>query len=387
MQAANRILYVSGMGGVGGVETHLLQISRLVDRATFEPVFIVPNHGGLTQALRDEGVRVYELSLDPIKRQLFPAIKATRAIIKQERPAIVHAHATVGGIISRLALTKADRRVIVSVFTHHGFGYRDMVRTLKPRGLQKLKQWSIIELEYVLDNLTDHLISVSESDRQRALNYRYIPHPRITFIPNGIAQQAQVSQQEIAATRNAIGCRVPGPLVGTVARLVTQKGIPDMLHAFAEVHTNHPEVTFLIVGGGPLLLTLQKRAQELGLADAVVFLGEQANPYPYLRAMDIFVCSSLWEGSPYALLEAMACGIPVAATAVNGIPEMVGTQAGLLSPVGNPRRLAGSILQLLDNRALREQLGAQGRAACARRLSAASSVKRLEQLYRRLLQA
>jgi glycosyltransferase involved in cell wall biosynthesis len=142
-----------------------------------------------------------------------------------------------------------------------------------------------------------------------------------------------------------------------VGRLSEQKGFADLLEAFAIVHNTHPEAFLAIAGAGELQGELTARLQQLGLTGHASLLGGRSDVPQLLRASDVFVSSSLWEGLPVAVLEAMSAGLPIVATRVGEVPLTVVEGTGLLAPPAQPQQLAAALQTMLTDAAKREALG------------------------------
>ncbi|WP_297630583.1 glycosyltransferase [Caldilinea sp.] len=188
------------------------------------------------------------------------------------------------------------------------------------------------------------------------------------------------------SVREMLGIPSSAPVIGSVGRLVKQKGYHHFLEAAAIVVAAIPSVRFLLVGGGEEEGSLKQLAQDLNLLEHVIFAGPQTHVESWLAAMDVFVSSSLWEGLPTVILEAILAGVPVVATAVAGSIELVNdNEAGLLVEPGNPRALALAIFAMLSQPpdwAARQR----ARERVKNKFSIASIAAQMEQLYIRLLQ-
>jgi glycosyltransferase involved in cell wall biosynthesis len=183
-----------------------------------------------------------------------------------------------------------------------------------------------------------------------------------------------------AALRQQLGLPADGPLIGSIGRLTEQKGYADFLAAAAIVLRGCPGAYFVLVGEGDLEQDLRRQARELGLADRVLFTGPRPDVERVLWALDLFVSSSLWEGLPTVVLEAMAAGVPVVATAVTGTLETLTTgETGLLVAARDPARLAGAIEVLLARPDFARALAARARQAVER-----FSIPAVAAAYRRL---
>ena len=178
------------------------------------------------------------------------------------------------------------------------------------------------------------------------------------------------------------GCTV----VGTVGRLERQKGMADLLEAFARLPCDLQQVKLWIVGDGPLERKLQRKAAELELEDRVRFLGARSDVPALMTRFDLFVLSSLWEGLPNVVLEAMAARRAVVATKVDGTPEAVTHGwTGVLVPPSNPVVLAQAIERLLRDPALRRKYGEAGRQKLEQRFGLDRMVAETQDMYREAL--
>lgn len=194
-----------------------------------------------------------------------------------------------------------------------------------------------------------------------------VDHPRVVVVGNG-TDPARFTPGEGAAfrARHGLGDR---PLILTLGRLVARKGIDDVIRSLPTLRAHHPDALYAVAGGGPDRARLEGLVAELGLGDAVRFLGrlEADELVPALRACDVFVTASRddepdVEGFGIVFLEAGACGRPVVGTFAGGIPDaIVDGETGLLVPQADPTALAGALGRLLDDPALRRRLGAAGR--------------------------
>ena len=156
--------------------------------------------------------------------------------------------------------------------------------------------------------------------------------------------------------------------------------------AFREVALKYPEAKLLIAGEGPLRKTLEKFSRRLGISKKVLFLGFQKDLAVFYSGIDIFVMPSLWEGMPVALLEALSYGLPVVATAVSGIPEVVSnSREGFLVAPANPQQIAAGMLELLGNPQKRLEMGSRGRARVESEYSREKMVAAYANLYREMV--
>jgi glycosyltransferase involved in cell wall biosynthesis len=181
----------------------------------------------------------------------------------------------------------------------------------------------------------------------------FVPRDRLAFLPNPLTKPSTTEPASFAA-----------PTVISVGRLVAQKGLDVMLAAWAKVVEIAPGWRLAIVGGGPLAGDLKQLASRLNIADSVDWIGQIPDPFPLLKGAEFFVLTSRFEGTPNALLEAMACGLPaVVSDASPGPVELIGTDesAGLIVPVEDASATAEAILRLARDASLRRRLGLAAR--------------------------
>lgn len=184
------------------------------------------------------------------------------------------------------------------------------------------------------------------------------------------------------------GCRMDGVVVGCAGRLVALKGFDQLIRAVASVRKIRSDIRLEIAGSGPELHRLEALAAELGVTDAVRFLGWLDDVPHTMRGWDIYVQPSLEEGLPYSVLEAMAEELPVVATSVGGIPEVVvAGETGYLVSRGDEDGMAQQIVKLAADPQLRKDMGARGRARVSDRFSPDTFARRIETVYREMLAA
>jgi glycosyltransferase involved in cell wall biosynthesis len=209
------------------------------------------------------------------------------------------------------------------------------------------------------------------------------PPNRIFFLPNAVDVDRfrPAPPSERAAAKQSVGLTADTPVVGTVARLIPRKGIDVLLRALSAVrHTHHTHL--LVIGSGPLQQELHDLTHELGLSGRVSWPGVQADPSTWLRAMDVFVFPSRREGSPNAVLEAMATGLPIVATAIGGVIDLLEEDgAGVLVQPDDADALAGALIRVLGDPLLRQDLSQRARRRAVERFSLSANIPRLIDLY------
>ncbi len=234
------------------------------------------------------------------------------------------------------------------IATHHG-----IIENF-PAWIEKLHAW------LVNVGIASILVSVSGKTLEQAIHSGIRPD-RNTVIPNGIAPTV-IESVDKRDVRRGIGVKNGGPLLLSVGRLVYQKGHEYLVHAMPRILGRYPDTKAVICGEGALRSALERQISELGLEDCVKLLGNRNDISQYLASADVFVLPSRWEGLPVALLEAMAAGLPVVATRVEGVDEVVENERqGLLVPPQDSNALAEALLQLIGDPQLRKQMGAAAR--------------------------
>jgi len=224
--------------------------------------------------------------------------------------------------------------------------------------LSAWKKW--LHARLINSRMADGLVAVSAETRRQAIAEGVQPQ-RIVVIPNGVSLPS-VSRETAWVARQALLPGAAGFLLLSAGRLVPEKGQRILIQAATQVLQEFPSALFAIAGDGPLRVELQALADSLGISDGVKLLGNRTDMPALLAACDIFVLSSLSEGLPMALLEAMAAGKALVSTDVGGIPAALDDgNCGLLVPAGDAPALANAMLKLLRDASLRNKLASRAR--------------------------
>jgi glycosyltransferase involved in cell wall biosynthesis len=353
-------LLITGLGQ-GGAETQLVALARdLASRGwDVEVVSLLPagpgsvHGGGFGEELAAGGIPVYSPALlGP--RALPSALWALLRHWRGRRPDVVctfmfHAN-VVGTVVGRLAGVPA----VATSIRNERFG---------PRWRERL--------EALTQRLSDVTVVNSESVAASLLARGVIPPDRCRVIPNAVdlARFAPRDPATRDATRRRLGVPPHGFLWLTVGRLYPQKDHASLLAALRIVRGRFRGVRLAVAGDGPLAACLRQQVRQAALTDTVHWLGARTDVADLLAASDAFVLPSRWEGSPNAVLEALAAGVPVAATDVGGVRELVQDGAsGYLAPPGDAAALAAAMERLMALRPeARERLGRHGRESVRQR--------------------
>ncbi len=264
---------------------------------------------------------------------------------------------------------------IPHVATCHGFIANDT----------KLSFYNWLDREAL--RLSNRVICVSENLKQ-SLVAAGVRERKIRVIPNAVNvnhdRSKMQSKREI--TRRQLGAEDDELVVGYAGRLSQEKGLKILLQAFLEVLKSDAKCKLWIVGDGPLRSELQELAMAIGISDHVAFLGFQEDVLGIMAGMDAFALPSLTEGTPMALLEAMSLGLPIVASAVGEIPQIIKSgENGLLVSPGEPRQLADAIHKVHDEPSFARQLAESGRRTVEEKYSIGAWVRKIENTYLDLL--
>ncbi len=356
-------------GGWGGSEQSLLHLLAHLDRRRWRPVLY--HHGDRGSIRLVE--RALELGVEPRRLRRIRGKRAAGRLpqlyreLRDRRPAVFHAHLH-WPLACRYELAAAAlARVPAVVATVQLFPGISRLRALQLRAL-------------VVPGV-DRYIAVS-NDLARCLRRRVgVPEGKIRVVHNGIPVE-RFDRPPGDALRGALGGADGRPIVLTTARLDMLKGHAHLLEAAATV----PEPVFVLAGEGPLRERLEARARQLGLEGRVVFLGHRDDVPELLAVADLFVLPSISEGLPLSVVEAMAAGKPVVATAIGGIDEaVVDGETGILVPPADPVALAAAIRRLLAEGSFARRLGEAGRARARREFSAEAMAERIGGIYAEVL--
>jgi glycosyltransferase involved in cell wall biosynthesis len=249
------------------------------------------------------------------------------------------------------------------------------------------RRFPIRQVNQVLWRMADAGIGISDAIARFNIEVEGAPAGKMHRIYYGLEATKPLDRASARAALTAeIGLPEDGVLVAMVCRLIEQKGVSYGLRAFVRVAQQHPNAHLLIAGEGPLRTALESEASALGIKNRVHFLGWRGNIPALMAALDIFLMPSLWEGFGLVLLEAMAQAIPVIATRVSAIPEIViNDETGLLVPPRDAEALASALENLLSDKPLRQYMGLQGQDRLETEFSAARMITETKTLYFTLL--
>jgi len=333
------VLHLSSSSGPGGAESVMARVAAGLDSSRYRSVACLFRDGWLRRRCEQLGIETHIIGISGMLDVRW--LRRFCGLVRRRGVDLIQAHEfganTYGALAARLL-------GIPAVATVHGRSYYG----------ERLKR----RLAYRMVARGATMVAVSEDVKRFLVQTTGAAEHRIRVVHNGIGSIARPSAAEAGRRRQALGITEEGRIVGVVGSLYGVKGHRYLLEAAPQILKAYPATRFVIVGRGELEATLGEQAARLGLEGRVRFLGFREDVAELLSVFDVFALPSLSEGLSIALLEAMAAGRPVVATAVGGNPELIiDRETGLLVPPGDARSLADAIGRLLQDPAEASRLG------------------------------
>lgn len=353
-----KVLYIITKSDVGGAQKYVADLANSLDKNQFEAKIL---YGGKDLKWLSNKVWPWAFFLNDWLA-IFELIK----ILKKEQPHIIHLNSSKAGVIGSLAAFLFSTK-LKFVFTAHGWVFNPTNKLSSPA------RWFYVLLHKFAAIFQDKIICVSEYDRQLALKYKIAPETKLITVHNGIDPNIPFLDQQTARKelikRLAFSVQRKGenkntlnanryilnpdiPWVGSIGRLVKEKDYETFIRAAALI----PNAHFFIIGTGPEKERLKTKSQKL--KSNMHFINPTENDAKYLKAFDVFIMSSIKEGCPYILLEAMAAELLIVVTEAGGMPEMIkNNENGFVVPQKNPQALADAIQKLTTNKNIASEFG------------------------------
>ena len=367
----------------GGSAYLFKEIAENLDKERFELRIV----SGLT---RDPGLEIKEwmdkrsiLYLPSLRREINPfldlySLFRLYRLIRAERPEIVHTHTSKAGVLGRIAAFL--NRVPGIIHMPHGhvfYGY-----------FGKTKTSLFIWIERLMARFTDKIITLTDFEKRDYISLGIGKEEKFITIHGGIDPGRFSKRIDKGVLKGELGLSPEETVIGWIGRLERVKGCEYFIRGSKGVkeRMKHKRLRFLVVGDGSLRTYLERLARELGLSEDMIFMGERTDIPEIMGALDLFVLSSLNEGLGRVILEAMASRVPVIATEVGGVPEIViDGVTGILVPPASPEKLAEAICMVLSDEEIQKRLISNAEER-VRLFTLDRTIKELESLYLKISQ-
>jgi glycosyltransferase involved in cell wall biosynthesis len=383
-----RVLRLIARLNIGGPARHTVILNDRLRDFGFETLLVHGSPGAtesnLEDLARDRGIDT--IYVTELGRRIHPlddlkAFVRVLRIMRRWRPDIVHTHTAKAGSIGRVAaflsnLTRRRSKRCVIVHTFHGHvfaGYFGTAGSLAVRVIER-----------TLALMTDRIIAISDRQRNDLVDgFRITSPSRVSVVPLGLDLDDLLQRSlEFRGVRSTLAFGERDVVIGFVGRLVPIKDVETFIRAAALASERLPALRVVIAGDGECRGRLEELARNLGIGERVRFLGWRRDLLPLYASFDLFVLSSLNEGTPVALIEAMAAGVPVIATSVGGVPDVLHDgENGTLVPARDPISLANAICTVAADPQRSRSLAENARATVSRRYNSGRLVEDIARLY------
>ena len=374
------VLFVLTRLELGGAQTQLLDLIRQLDQDHYTLFLFTAQAGWLKEeALSIHGLKIhFSKYLQPsihLPKDLLAMIEMVR-FIKKNKIDIVHTHSSKAGILGRFAGAAAKAKIIIH--TVHGWSFNDFQNLL-------VRQF-YVGLERLSAKFTDKIIAVSNHDIQKGLAHNIGSGSQYALVRYGIPR-VQFGTRD-PTIRKELGISPEAWVIGTSACFKPQKAPEDFVRFAFLARQVFPQARFLWVGDGVLRKKIEKLITQFNLEEQFILLGWRRDIPRILSAMDAFVLTSLWEGLPIAVLEAMASQVPVVATRTGGISEVISeSETGFLVSCHDMASMLEKVHVLLQDTPLKERILRSAKQCVNEQFDTKTMVKAHEDLYQKLVQA
>jgi glycosyltransferase involved in cell wall biosynthesis len=386
--AAGRIVRIIARLNVGGPSRQVMILDERLRLLGWDSLLVhgqvAAGEATLEGVARERHVRMFRLR--ELGRRIRPwsdlvALGRTVALLFRIRPDVVHTHTAKAGAVGRIAAaiynaTRGRRHRCLVVHTFHGHvldGYFGPVGT-----------WLVRIAERQLARVSDRIVAISETQREDLVSrYKVVRPAQVRIVPLGLELGEFLDLPPVAAARQLLGLPPDAVVIGFVGRLVPIKRPLALIDAFERTAAVCPAAVLLIVGDGDLRPAVEREVARRGLSGRVVMTGWRHDLKNVYGAVDLVALTSRNEGTPVALIEAMAAGRPVVATDAGGVADLVIQDVtGLLVPADDTAGMAGALIRLVQDSGTRKRLGEAGRSSAFARHDAARLASDLDSLYR-----
>jgi glycosyltransferase involved in cell wall biosynthesis len=356
--------------GIAGTEQVIRNLVESTNTDEFTPSVLCTDNkiGPLGNKLEEQGYQVISFNRQPGLD--FSLIREIHTYINENDIDILHCHQYTPYVYGLLASWGSRAAV---VYTEHGRFYPDRY---------KLKRMLI---NPILNLSTDAITAISLATKKALIRYEFFPKKSIEVVYNGIMdiRNSTDGSASLDKLREHLGFRDEDCILSTISRLDPIKNQRMMIDAFREIHKNFPNTKLLIVGDGPLREELEGYGKDLINSQHLIFTGFRVDPQKYLQLTDIFLLSSLSEGTSMTLLEAMSFSKPCVVTDAGGNPEIVlNGKTGVVTPNHNTQAFTAGIYSLLEDEVLRTNMGLAGRSRYEEMFTVERMVSTYQEIYR-----
>jgi len=377
-----KILYFITQSEFGGAQRYVFDLANNL-KSNFQVAMALGEQGknGKLAKILDENNIKYFI-IPHLKRSISPfnellALYEIIKLIKQYQPDIIHLNSSKISILGSIAALFTNSKII---YTVHGWVFNEPLPWL-------VKKFYLYA-EKLTASLKDKIICVSEYDKQLALKHKIAPASKLVTVHNGMAPIEFLSKEQaqrllLSKIRNS-KFEIRNFLIGSIGNLYKTKGFTYLVEAANILISSYRlPLTFIVIGDGSEQKNLENLIAKYNLKNNFILAGQIDEAAKLLKAFDVYVCSSVKEGLPYTVLEAMSAGLPIVSTRVGGIPEMLEHEkTGLLIKPAEARDLAEKIKTLLDNKTLAARLGEQARQGIQKNFSMTKMIEATRRTYK-----
>ncbi len=369
-----KILYFITQSEFGGAQRHVFDLADNL-KADFQVAIAFgqqKNNEKLAKILHENNIEYF--IIPNLRRDISPindimALVAIIKIIKQRKPDIIHLNSSKISILGSMAAFITGTK---SIYTVHGWVFNEPMPGWKKSFYKFAEKFTA--------KFKRKIICVSEYDRQTALKHKIAPAEKLTVIHNGIAPADFHSKEK---ARQILNLRNSDLLIGSIGNLYKTKGFEYLVRA-ADILVNKNKIPakFLIIGQGDEKEKIKNLIAEYNLENNFILAGQIDQAAKLLKAFDIYACSSVKEGLPYSILEAMSAGLPIVSTDVGGIPEMIKHEkTGLLAKPADAENLAEKIKFLINNKSLQAELGENAKQNAGQNFGLKKMIEETKKIY------
>ncbi len=388
-----KILFLVTQSELGGAQRAVFNLAKGLSSASEKQPFKVvaaagpegDNQNGLLVQLTKAGIKTIHLKY--LRRNINPyydlrAFFEIRQLIKREKPDLLQLGSSKAGLLGSLAAKNLKNSLKV-IYRIGGWAFNEPTSWLKRKIYFWAEKWTAKYKDIVVVN--------SNFERRQAINLKICPARKIITVYNGIAlKQMKFLSKE--AARAALGFSQKESLVGAIANFYPSKGLEYLVKAAYLLKTKYkmPNTKYIVIGDGRKREKLEKLIEEYSLENCFHLPGQIPEARQYLKAFDVFVLPSIKEGMPWTILEAMAAQLPIIATDVGGVPEMlssgmaeleVSDRAGLLIPPKDSQQLAEKIVYLLKNQGVAQDLAQKAKRKVIKDFTFEKMLRKMRKVY------